>query len=34
MPFVDEIMMGLIAILLANLRKSPFAENDQESRKA
>ena len=29
-PFVDEIIMGLVAILLANLRKKPVAEEDNE----
>lgn len=28
-PFVDEIIMGLVAILLANLRKKPEAEESQ-----
>lgn len=32
-PFVDEIAMGLVAILLANLRKKPVAEEDKESSK-
>jgi len=32
-PFVDEIIMGLVAILLANLRKKPMVENGEESRK-
>ena len=28
-PFVDEIILGLIAIVLANFRKKPGEENDK-----
>ena len=30
-PFVDELVMGLIALLLANLRKQPEKQDEQAS---
>lgn len=30
-PFVDEILMGLVALLFANLRKKPDSEKSQPS---
>lgn len=29
-PFVDEIILGLVAMLLANWKKKPVVENNRE----
>lgn len=31
-PFVDEILMGLLAVLLGSLRKKPVLEESADSR--
>ena len=31
-PFVDEILMGLLAVLLGSLRKKPVVEKSADSR--